>query len=48
MRFYHEPVTVPEQPLGLGYRSTKIYLPDETVSPLVKPDTQVKVVDLQH
>ncbi|MCS7265267.1 MAG: Uma2 family endonuclease [Armatimonadetes bacterium] len=43
LEVYREPVVMPDQPFGFGYRSLRIYLPDETVSPLAKPEAKVKV-----
>ena len=46
LEVFREPVPMPEQIFGFGYKSMRIYLPDETVSPLAKPDAQVKVADM--
>ena len=46
LEVFREPVPMPEQIFGFGYKSMRIYLPDETVSPLAKPDAQIKVADL--
>lgn len=44
LEVFREPVSMPDQ--TFGYRSLRIYLPDETVNPLAKPDAQIKVADL--
>ena len=46
LEVFREPIPMPEQIFGFGYKSMRIYLPDETVSPLAKPDAQVKVADM--
>jgi Uma2 family endonuclease len=46
LEVFREPVPMPEQIFGFGYKSMRIYLPEETVSPLAKPDAQIKVADL--
>jgi Uma2 family endonuclease len=46
LEVFREPVPMPEQIFGFGYKSMRIYLPEETVSPLSKPDAQIKVADL--
>jgi Uma2 family endonuclease len=46
LEVFREPVPMPEQIFGFGYKSMRIYLPEETVSPLAKPDAQIKVSDL--
>ncbi len=46
LEVFREPVSMPEQIFGFGYKSVRIYLPEETVSPLAKPDAQIKVADL--
>jgi len=46
LEVFREPVPMPEQIFGFGYKSMRIYLPDETVSPLAKPDAQIKVADM--
>ena len=46
LEVFREPVPMPEQIFGFGYKSMQIYLPEETVSPLAKPDAQIKVADL--
>jgi len=46
LEVFREPVPMPEQIFGFGYKSMRIYLPDETVSPLAKPDAKIKVADM--
>ncbi len=46
LEVFREPVPMPDQPFGFGYKSIRIYLPDETISPLAKPDAEIKVADL--
>ena len=46
LEVFREPVPMPEQIFGFGYKSMRIYLPEETVSPLAKPDAQIKVADM--
>ena len=46
LEVFRELVPMPEQIFGFGYKSMRIYLPEETVSPLAKPDAQIKVADL--
>ncbi|MFN4180742.1 MAG: Uma2 family endonuclease [Armatimonadota bacterium] len=46
LEVFREPISMSSQPFGFGYRSARIYLPDETVSPLAKPDAAIKVADL--
>jgi Uma2 family endonuclease len=46
LEVFREPVPMPDQKFGFGYKSMRIYLPDETVSPLAKPDTKIKVADM--
>ncbi len=46
LEVFREPVSMASQPFGFGYRSVRIYLPDETVSPLTKPDAMIKVANL--
>jgi Uma2 family endonuclease len=46
LEVFREPVPMPEQIFGFGYKSMRIYLPEETVSPLAKPDAQIKVAEL--
>ena len=41
-----DPIEMPGQPFGAGYRSLRIYLEDEEVSPLEKPEVKIKVKDL--
>ncbi|MCS3917708.1 Uma2 family endonuclease [Fervidibacter sacchari] len=46
LEVFREPVPMPEQIFGFGYKSMRIYLPEETVSPLAKPDAKIKVADM--
>lgn len=46
LEVFREPVSMPDQPSGFGYRSLRIRLPSETISPLSKPDAEVKATDL--
>ncbi|MCS7252981.1 MAG: Uma2 family endonuclease [Armatimonadota bacterium] len=46
LEVFREPVSMSDQPFGFGYRSLRIYLPDEVVSPLVKPDAMIRVMEL--
>ncbi|MFN3422762.1 MAG: Uma2 family endonuclease [Armatimonadota bacterium] len=46
LEVFREPIPMSSQPFGFGYRSVRIYLPDETVSPLAKPEAAIKVADL--
>ena len=46
LEVFREPVPMPEQIFGFGYKSMRIYLPEETVSLLAKPDAQIKVADM--
>jgi Uma2 family endonuclease len=46
LEVFREPVPMPDQKFGFGYKSMRIYLPDETVSPSAKPDTKIKVADM--
>ncbi len=41
-----DPIPMPDQPFGYGYRSLTIYLPDDEVSPLAKPKAKIKIADL--
>lgn len=45
LEVFREPTPMPDQPYGYGYKSLRLYLPDETVSPLAKPDAAIKVAD---
>jgi len=46
LEVFREPVPMPDQKFGFGYKSMRIYLPDETVSPSAKPDAKIKVADM--
>ena len=46
LEVFREPIPMSDQPFGFGYKSIRIYLPDESISPIAKPDAQVKVADL--
>ncbi len=46
LEVFREPIPMPDQPFGFGYKSIRIYLPDEIVQPLAKPDAEVKVTEL--
>ncbi|MFA0768871.1 MAG: hypothetical protein OXFUSZZB_002199 [Candidatus Fervidibacter sp.] len=46
LEVFREPVPMPDQPFGFGYKSLRIYLPEETVAPLAKPEAKIKVADL--
>lgn len=41
-----EPGELPGAPSGFGYRNVTISLEEETVTPLAKPDTAIRVADL--
>lgn len=43
---YREPVEIPSEPFGYGYRHKSVYMPGEAIAPLEKPDRSVKVNDL--
>lgn len=43
---FRKPAPMEKQPFGYGYRSLRIYLPEEEVTPLTKPDAKIKVADL--
>jgi Uma2 family endonuclease len=46
LEVFREPVPMPDQPFSFGYKSLRIYLPEETVAPLAKPEAKIKVADL--
>ncbi len=43
---YREPAALPNAPHGFGYKSVRLYLEDETVSPLAKPEAAIPVARL--
>jgi Uma2 family endonuclease len=46
LEVYREPDTLESVPFGYAYLSKRIYKPEETVSPLEKPDAKIKVANL--
>ena len=46
LEVFREPFPQPETPFGYGYRHLTVFLPDDEVAPLCKPEAKVKVTDL--
>ncbi|MBI2940254.1 MAG: Uma2 family endonuclease [Chloroflexi bacterium] len=43
LEIYRDPGPLPDAPFGFGYRSRRIALPDEAISPLARPEASLAV-----
>jgi len=46
LEIYRDPIPLEGTPFGYGYRIREIRRPDETISPLIKPDATIAVSEL--